>query len=449
MTIETIVASIAPVLVGLAFAEPLGAYVARVWTSEFTGRDLPLAPLERLVRRLFRIDPGVTQGPSSYGLSFLVFSGACFTGLYLALRAPANWVLGPPLMPAMPPDLAFRLAMGGVAGWALDGQSPGAAMAPAAGMPGQMVGLALTSASGLAVASALARAFRGRGDAGEIGDFWADLVRNLTHVVLPVMFATTVVWLLVSDIAELAAQTAALGGSMLARTFAPPLVPAIAVTMTRLAGGVALGRTARSTADGRVLGLVMAAIAAPQALFGQTAEFWTASVQPTTLFHSLVGSAAVGGLGVGVDSLLVMAILAVCLGGMLVGRAPEYLGKRLDGRAIKLTVLATLSLWAVLFAFAVLAAYGPATLDQLVAGRREEVQLSRGYANATVAIALALGRFGAALPIIALAGSVVRQPRRSVTGGAFTTGGLLFGGLLTAVILIATGLRCLPLLAGS
>ncbi len=186
------------------------------------------------------------------------------------------------------------------------------------------------------------------------------------------------------------------------------------------------------------------------------------------LLLMMLGEIVPGGVGSGLFGILVVAILTVFVAGLMVGRSPEYLGKKIEAKEMKLAMLAQLVLPATILGFTAVAAMYPAALSSLAnAGPHGLTELLYAYASATgnngsafaglnadtpwfdytLAIAMFLGRFGYIVPVMAIAGSLVAKPRAAASVGTFPTHGPLFIGLLVAMILILGGLQFFPALA--
>jgi K+-transporting ATPase ATPase A chain len=177
---------------------------------------------------------------------------------------------------------------------------------------------------------------------------------------------------------------------------------------------------------------------------------------------------AFGGLGTGLMGLLMSAVVAVFLAGLMIGRTPEYLGKTFGSREVKLAIGYALVLPATILALSALALVLPAGQAGLsgnpVPRRLTEVVFAYAscvtnngqsmgalavdspFWNLTTALAMLLGRFGTAALALALAGSVSVQRRRPVGEGSLPAGSPLFGGLLLATVLLIGGLCFLPVL---
>ena len=199
-----------------------------------------------------------------------------------------------------------------------------------------------------------------------------------------------------------------------------------------------------------------------------TQESLTPAGGGVALFMILLGHTLPGGVGAGLYNMLVMALLAVFLAGMLVGRTPEYLGKKIETREVKLAMLSALIVSATILGLSAAASLSPAALDSLsVKGAHGLTELFYAYAsatenngsafaglradtpylNTTLGLAMLIGKLGTVIPILAIAGGIAAKPKLAPTDGTFPTDGPLFVGLVTAVIIILTGLQFFPTLA--
>jgi K+-transporting ATPase A subunit len=429
---------------GLLISAPLGVYVARVWTSGDEGGGLALWPVERAVWRLLAIDPSRRQGPLAYALSLIGFNAAGFLSLYLVLRLPINWMLGLPFAHGLSPDLAFVVAFSSLGGCAPETVVPGGAIDLSVDMISQVLGLSFAATTSLCLTGVLARGFAARGGRIEIGNFWTDAVRNLIHVVAPLVALLLLLWPLLISAAMLASFPNTPPSPPGAWTLGTAVIPDLISNTIRFSGAIALGRLARVSAEGRLLAIVMAVIALPLAWIAESHLIVPGRPSSASLLMTLARATLASSLEAGAESIIVMAILASCLGAMLIGRAPEYLGKRLDRRTITLSLTASLALWAALVGLAGLLAFTPAALSSLAGGHWAWAAPTRAYANTAVGLTLAIGRFGAVAPIITLAGALWPRPRRALTAGALSTDGAGFATLLTVLILATGAIRGLP-----
>ena len=186
------------------------------------------------------------------------------------------------------------------------------------------------------------------------------------------------------------------------------------------------------------------------------------------LFNMQLGEVIVGGVGAGIYGFLLFAILAVFVAGLMVGRTPEYVGKKIEAREVKLAMLAVAVLPLVILGFTALGSVLPAGLagplnkgphgfSEILyaftsgAGNNGSAfaGLSAGtpFYNGLLGIAMWLGRFFVIVPILAIAGSLAAKRHTAATSGSFPTTGGLWVGLLVGVILILGGLTFLPSLA--
>ncbi len=186
------------------------------------------------------------------------------------------------------------------------------------------------------------------------------------------------------------------------------------------------------------------------------------------LFMIQLGEILPGGVGSGLYGILVMAVLAVFVAGLMVGRTPEYLGKKIEAREIKFAMLALLILPLAILSFTSASVMLPSALASLAnAGPRGLTEVLYAYSsaagnngsafagltantpwyNTTLGIAMLLGRFAYVIPVMAIAGSIAGKQKIAASSGTFPTHGVLFIGLLIGVILILGGLQYFPALA--
>jgi len=188
-----------------------------------------------------------------------------------------------------------------------------------------------------------------------------------------------------------------------------------------------------------------------------------------TLVNMLLGEVVFGGLGTGIYSIVMVALIAVFMGGLMVGRTPEYLGKSVTPTQLKLVMLYTIIVPVFLMgltAVAVVTDVGKAGLTanngahgfteilyaytSSAANNGENMaslNANSPFYNITLALMMMIGRFGLAIPALALAGSFAQQRTRPVSLGTLPTDSLLFAGLLIGSILIVGALSYFPILA--
>ena len=186
------------------------------------------------------------------------------------------------------------------------------------------------------------------------------------------------------------------------------------------------------------------------------------------MFMIQLGEILPGGVGSGLYGMVVLALITVFVAGLMVGRTPEYLGKKVEAREIKYAMLAALILPLSILGFAAVAAVLPVALKGLEnSGPHGLSEILYAYSsatgnngsafaglsanvpywNATLGIAMLLGRFGYAIPVLAIAGSIVAKPKLAPTAGTLPTHGPLFVGLLVGVVVIVGALTFFPALS--
>lgn len=198
------------------------------------------------------------------------------------------------------------------------------------------------------------------------------------------------------------------------------------------------------------------------------------------LFNIQSGEVIFGGVGTGFYGLLLFAILAVFIAGLMVGRTPEYLGKKIEGKEVKMAMLALIACAAVLLVFTGISsviqfpkagywngAYGPATGNLNNTGPHGFTEILYAYSsgagnngsafagisantpwyNLTTGLAMLVGRFLVIIPMLAVAGSLAAKKRVPVTSGTLPTHGALFVGVLVGTVLFVGALTYFPALA--
>jgi potassium-transporting ATPase potassium-binding subunit len=186
------------------------------------------------------------------------------------------------------------------------------------------------------------------------------------------------------------------------------------------------------------------------------------------MLNIMLGEIIFGGVGAGLYGMLIFVILTVFLAGLMVGRTPEYLGKKIEAFEIKMAMLAVLLPSAAVLIFSGVAivseaglagrlSNGPHGLSEILYAFASAannngsafggLSANTPFYNALLGIAMWIGRFGVILPVLAIAGSMVRKKIAPPSPGTFPTDGPLFVGLLIAVILIVGALTFFPALS--
>src|SRR5262249_10476867 len=184
------------------------------------------------------------------------------------------------------------------------------------------------------------------------------------------------------------------------------------------------------------------------------------------LVNMLLGEVIFGGLGTGLSSIILVALIGLFVGGLMVGRTPEYLGKPIGPTEMKLISLYALLGPAVILLLTALAVVtdwgkaglttngGPHGLSEIVFAYTSSfanngqnfagLNANTPFYNLTTALAMMVGRFGLAIPALALAGRLALQPRRLAGVGGLPAGSLVLLGLGVGAGVVVGGLRCVP-----
>jgi len=186
------------------------------------------------------------------------------------------------------------------------------------------------------------------------------------------------------------------------------------------------------------------------------------------MMNMMVGEVIFGAVGSGLYTMIIFIILTVFIAGLMVGRTPEYLGKKIGAFEVKMAIIAVLLPNMAILLFSALALHGnsgPTGLNNSGPHGFSEVLYAYSSAagnngsafaglnansvfyNLTLGIAMLAGRFGIIIPVLAISGSLSRKNITPVSSGTFLTDNFLFIGLLISVILIIGGLTFFPALS--
>jgi potassium-transporting ATPase potassium-binding subunit len=555
---------------------PLGRYMAKVYGSDKAPGDRVFLPVERLIYRLLRVNPKREQRWNIYTLALLAFSLLSILALY-AFQRVQTWLPLSNDMANVNPKMSWNTAVSFVTNTNWQSYAGESTMGHLVQMAGLAVQNFVSAAVGMCIAAALIRSLARR-QGRTLGNFWVDLTRTTTRILLPISFviaialvsqgaiqnfkhSTTVkpidqtvqvettddngntVLTLVTEqqipggpvasqeaIKELGTNGGGFFNANSAHPFENPtrltnVLEIFALLVIGFAFPVAYGEMVGSKRQGRVVLAVMGvlwlstslmagmfeqsgnveltrrsvdqSLSADQAggnLEGKETRFGPASsgifASSTTgtstgavdsshdsftplggmipLVNMKLGEVSPGGTGVGLVGLLINAMLAVFIAGLMVGRTPEFLGKKIQAAEMKLVVLYTLVMPAAVVIFA-----GASVLQKTaLAGRMNPgphglTEIVYAFASAsnnngsafpgltvtsqwyqtTLGLCMLVGRFFLAIPVMAIAGSLVRKQKVPVSAGTFPTDTPLFGGLIIGVILVVAGLTFFPVLA--
>jgi K+-transporting ATPase ATPase A chain len=186
------------------------------------------------------------------------------------------------------------------------------------------------------------------------------------------------------------------------------------------------------------------------------------------MLHMMLGEVSPGGVGVGLNGLLIMAMLSVFIAGLMIGRTPEYLGKKIEAPEMKLIMLYLLAMPATVLCFAAASSVldfalesrlntGPHGLSEILyaftsAGNNNGsafggLTAATNWYDTTLGLAMLIGRFFLIIPVLAIAGSMVRKQTVPASSATFPTDTPLFVGLVIGVVFIVSALTFFPVLS--
>ncbi|MFJ8824175.1 potassium-transporting ATPase subunit KdpA [Streptomyces sp. NPDC102467] len=521
---------------------PLGDHMARVYSSEKHLR------VEKWIYRGIGADPNTEMRWTAYLRGVLAFSAVSVLFLYLLQRLQGS-LPGSLGFTSIDPDQAFNTAASFVANTNWQSYYGEQAMGHVVQTGGLAVQNFVSAAVGIAVAVALVRGFA-RTRTGELGNFWADLVRGVVRILIPIAVVGALVLVACGAIQNFSGIHSVgqfMGGSQQwnggavasqeaikelgtngggyfnansAHPFENPngftnlfevfliLVIPFALTRTfgRMVGSLRQGYAILATMatiwvaftalmmwtefhhHGPAFDLAGGAMEGKENRFGigGSSIFAVATTLTSTgavdSFHSSytglgggitmlgmqLGEIAPGGTGSGLYGMLIMALIAVFIAGLMVGRTPEYLGKKIGTREIKLAACYILITPALVLVFTSLSMALPTPKNSMLNGGAHGfseilyaftsgannngsafagLSADTNWFNTTIGLAMLLGRFLPMVFVLALAGSLGEQKPIPATAGTLRTEKPLFTGLLVGTVLIVTGLTYFPALA--
>ncbi|WP_405902636.1 potassium-transporting ATPase subunit KdpA [Streptomyces sp. NBC_00656] len=529
------------VALGLAY-RPLGDYMAGVYSSAKHLR------VEKWMYKAIGAHPNTQMRWPAYLRGVLAFSAVSVLFLYLLQRLQGS-LPGSLGFASIDPDQAFNTAASFVANTNWQSYYGEQAMGHVVQTGGLAVQNFVSAAVGIAVAVALVRGFAAT-RTGELGNFWADLVRGTVRILLPIAVIGALVLVACGAIQnfsgihevgqftggsqqwnggavasqEVIKELGTNGGGYFNANSAHPfenpnglsnlfeifliLVIPFALTRTfgRMVGSLKQGYAILATMGVIWLGFTALMMWTEFAHHGPAFEIAGGAMEgkenrfgvggssifavATTLtstgavnsFHSSftglgggitmlgmqLGEIAPGGTGSGLYGMLIMAVIAVFIAGLMVGRTPEYLGKKIGTREIKLAACYILITPALVLCFTAVAMALPTPGNSMTnSGAHGFSEILYAYTsgannngsafaglnadtqwfNTTIGLAMLLGRFLPMVFVLALAGSLAEQRPVPATVGTLGTHKPLFSGLLVATIMIITGLTYFPALA--
>lgn len=525
----------------------LGRYMAKVFEGQTTLLHPVLGPLERLIYKISGLDPHEDMDWKRYASALVCFNLLGIVVVFLIQVLQGVLPLNPQRLPGVPWDTALNSAVSFVTNTNWQSYAGETTMSHLTQMLAFGAQNFVSAAVGMAVAIAFARGIA-RASSKGIGSFWADVVRAIVYVLLPLSVVMSVILMSEGVVQTTAAnvevttmegakQTLPLGpvASQVAikqlgtngggyynansahpfenptpltnflQMFAIFLIPA-ALTFT-------FGSIVRARKHGWVIFGAMLAMFAAVLCVSLVAEFSNnpvlnqagvmegkevrfgvfgstffamvttaascgainalhSSLSPLTggmaLLNMMVGEVIFGGVGAGLYGMLLFVIMTVFLAGLMVGRTPEYLGKRIEAKEMTLVILAILApslmilvgtgvsvvlptalsslgnagphgFSEILYAFTSAAANNGSAFAGLNAGTT--------YYNLVLALVMFVGRFGVIVPVLGIAGHLAAKKYTPPSPGTFEVDTALFAVLLIGVILIVGGLTFFPALS--
>ncbi|MFN8374417.1 MAG: potassium-transporting ATPase subunit KdpA [Anaerolineae bacterium] len=524
-----------------------GGYMAKVFSGERTLLAPILNPVESLMYRLSGVNPAEEQTWKQYAFALLAFNVLGFVVLLVLQLTQGILPLNPAHLGNVEPFLAFNTATSFMTNTNWQAYGGETTMSYLTQMIGLNVQNFVSAATGIAVVLAMTRGLA-RKSAATLGNFWADLVRSVLYVFLPLCLVLALI--LVSQgvvqnfnsyvaVTTLSGETQVLpqgpaasqiaikqigtnGGGFFNVNSAHPyenptplsnFLQVLSILLLPAALTYTYGVMVGSRRQGWVIyvamlllllaGLVVMLISEYSAnpvygvfgvMEGKETRFgiansilWGATTTAASngsvnamhssfsplaggiaLLNIMLGEVIFGGVGAGLYGMLIFVILTVFIAGLMVGRTPEYLGKKIESREIKLAIVAVLLPSACILLFSALASVtdaglssransGPHGLSEILyafssgAGNNGSafagLNANTPFYNLLMGITMWIGRFGVIIPALAIGGSMVTKKVAPPSPGTFPTDSTLFAGLLIAVIVIVGALTFFPALS--
>jgi len=588
MTANGVLQLVLYVVVLLALAKPLGAYMARVYEGRPFGLDRTLGPVERLIYRLSGVRPDEEMDWKSYAIAMLLFNLLGLLAVYGLQRLQGLLPLNPQALGAVSPDSSFNTAVSFATNTNWQGYGGETTMSYLTQMLGLTVQNFVSAAAGMATLAAFIRGLARR-SAQTIGNFWVDLTRTTLYILLPLSFVLALA-LVSQGVVQTFGAYAKVNviqqtsydepitdpdGKPVLDEKGQPKTKKATLTEQVLAVGPAASQVAikqLGTNGGGFFNVnsshpfenatplsnfleVLAILVISAALcytFGvmvkDTRQGWAVLAAMTVIFVVLLGVCVVpeqggnpilakmgidqqasdlqpggnmegkevrfgvansalwatattaasngsvdsmhdsftplgglvpmwlmqlgeviyGGVGSGLYGMLVFAIIAVFVAGLMVGRTPEYLGKKIEAYEMKMAALVILISPAVVLIGTAIAVVAPAGLASLAnpgahgfseilyafssAGNNNGsafagLNANTPFYNTALGFAMLFARYWLAVPTLAIAGSLARKKIVPPSAGTLPTHTPLFVALLIGVVILVGALTFFPALA--
>jgi potassium-transporting ATPase potassium-binding subunit len=537
------------IAVGLLLSVYFGHYMARVYTGRPTLLDPLLDPLERGLYRLLGTDPRRSMGWKEYAAALVITNAIAIGFVFILLSTQASLPMNFFNVPNMSWDLALHTSASFNTNTDFQHYAPELQASLFLSLFGLQFMMFLSAATGLAVVVAFIRGFMRRD--GTIGNFWVDMVRTMTRVLLPVSIVGALI-LVALNVPETFAQSFTTpllsggraiiptgpvaswdsiellgtnGGGYFAANLGAPLqnpnaatnlVAILLMMLVPFSTIFMFGHMVRRPRESypflaTVLIIILIALAlfmlfqSAQPLvaglnvtqaqgdpvgaetrfsFGGNAVFQIFSIygnvgatstslgalapgSQMTLLWGMFLQCAPGGEGTGFGTLLINSLLAIFLGGLMVGRTPEYLGKKLGRDQMRWATITLLAHpMAILIPLAIAAVTG---IEQVAAGpgsqsftivlyefTSESANNGSGmspindntvFFNVIGAVIMLVGRYLPILAMLAIGGGLSRQDPLPPSSGTLKTQSVTFTLYLVIFLIVVTGLLFLPVLA--
>jgi len=587
MTSNGVLQLVVYVVVLLALAKPLGAYMARVYEGRPLALGRALGWLERLIYKMSGVRAGEEMGWKTYAVAMLLFNLAGVLVVYALQRLQALLPLNPQQLGAVSPDSSFNTAVSFATNTNWQGYGGEMTMSYLTQMVGLTVQNFASAASGMAVLVALIRGFARR-SAETIGNFWVDLTRTTLYILLPLSFVFALVLVSQGVVqtfgpyakvavvqpteyddpvtdkdgkpvldekgqpktkkATLTEQVIAVGPAASqiaikqlgtngggffnvnsAHPFENPtplsnFLETLAILLISAALCYTFGVMVRDTRQGWTVlaamtvifvGLLVVCVVAEQssAVFvkqgvdhtasdlqsggnmeGKEVRFgivnsalWATATTAASngsvnsmhdsftplgglvpMWMIQLGEVVYGGVGSGLYGMLMFAIIAVFVAGLMVGRTPEYLGKKIEAYEMKmssLVILITPALVLIGTSIGVVTAAGKAGIANPGIHGFSEIlyafssasnnngsafaglSVNTPFYNTALGLCILFGRYWLAIPVLAIAGSLAKKKIVPAGAGTLPTHTPLFVALLVGVVILVGALTFVPALA--
>ncbi|HLA72380.1 MAG TPA: potassium-transporting ATPase subunit KdpA [Steroidobacteraceae bacterium] len=572
----------------VALAKPLGAFMATVYEGGRTFLSPVLRPLERLIYRLAGVDEKAETGWQRYALGVMLINVLGLIVVYLLQRLQGVLPLNPQSFAAVSPDSSFNTAVSFATNTNWQGYVGESTMSYLTQMLGLAVQNFLSAATGMAVLVALIRGFARR-QTSEIGNFWVDFTRSTVYILLPLSVILAVILAtqgvvqsfqpyrtvqLLDPVSIQTPVTNAAGEKVVDASGQPvtkteqiteqtvPLGPAasqIAIKQLGTNGGgffnvnsahpfenptplsnflsvlaillipaalcYTFGRMVKDTRQGWAVLIAMLVIFVPLTLgcvafeesgnpeltalgadqvasdlqsggnmegketrFGiANSALWATTTTAASngsvnsmhgsftplgglvpMWLMQLGEVVFGGVGSGLYGMLMFAIVAVFIGGLMVGRTPEYLGKKVESYEMKMASLTLLIPPAVVLIGTAIASVLPVATASVgnpgahgfseilyafsSAGNNNgsafaSISANTPFYNTALGVAMWISRYWLIIPVLAIAGSLAAKRATATTAGTLPTHTPLFITMLVGVVLLVGALTFVPALA--